>query len=53
MHAPLQSHFKAALRVLRYLKNSSGFGIQFNKVSDFKLRVFSDSDWAKCPLSRK
>ncbi|GJX95648.1 putative RNA-directed DNA polymerase [Tanacetum coccineum] len=49
MHNPLQSHFKAALRVLRYLKQSPGLGLQFSNVSDLKLRSFSDADWAKCP----
>ncbi|GKF30430.1 ribonuclease H-like domain-containing protein, partial [Tanacetum coccineum] len=31
MHATLQSHFGAGLRVLRYLKQAPGTGIQFNK----------------------
>nr|XP_043629894.1 uncharacterized mitochondrial protein AtMg00810-like [Erigeron canadensis] len=53
MHAPLQSHFKIALRVLRYLKNSPGLGIQINKESDLKVSVYADSDWAKCPTTRK
>ncbi|GJU11433.1 ribonuclease H-like domain-containing protein [Tanacetum coccineum] len=39
--------------VLRYLKGSPGLGIQFDKVSYLKLRVFSDVDWAKCPKTRK
>ncbi|GJR87364.1 ribonuclease H-like domain-containing protein [Tanacetum coccineum] len=46
MHSPLQSHFKVALRVLRYLKGS-GCGIQFNKRSDLKLIAFADANWAK------
>ncbi|GJR13368.1 hypothetical protein Tco_0796020 [Tanacetum coccineum] len=53
MHSPLQSHMKAALRVLRYLKGSPGLGIQFDRVSYLKLRVFSNADWAKCPKARK
>ncbi|GKD08645.1 ribonuclease H-like domain-containing protein [Tanacetum coccineum] len=53
MHNPLQSHMKAALRVLRFLKGSPGLWIQFDKVSDLKLRVFSDADWAKCPKTIK
>ncbi|GJW14062.1 ribonuclease H-like domain-containing protein, partial [Tanacetum coccineum] len=53
MHNPLQSHMKAALRDLRYLKGPSGLGIQFDEVSDLKLRVFSNADWDKCPKTRK
>nr|GEU96570.1 MAK10-like protein [Tanacetum cinerariifolium] len=41
-----RSHFKAALRGLRYLKGSPGCGIQFNKRSDLKLIAFAYADWA-------
>ncbi|GJZ23964.1 ribonuclease H-like domain-containing protein [Tanacetum coccineum] len=53
MHSPLQSHFKAALRVLRYLKGSPGCGIQFYKNSDLKIKACADADWAKCPKIRR
>ncbi|GJV89059.1 ribonuclease H-like domain-containing protein [Tanacetum coccineum] len=53
MHSPLQSHFTAALRVLRYLKSAPGTGIQFYKGSSFSLHAFSDADWAKSPKTRK
>ncbi|GKB61169.1 ribonuclease H-like domain-containing protein [Tanacetum coccineum] len=60
MHAPLQSHFSAALRVLRYLKSAPGTGIsyykqnsQYYKQNSFSLHGFSDADWAKCPKTRK
>ena len=52
MHSPLQSHLKISLRVLRYLKNSPGTGIQVFKENDLKLRCFADSNWAKCPKTR-
>ncbi|GJR28423.1 hypothetical protein Tco_1104655 [Tanacetum coccineum] len=42
MHAPLQSHFSAALRVLRYLKNAPGIGVQFHKENSFSLHAFLD-----------
>ncbi|GJX77415.1 ribonuclease H-like domain-containing protein [Tanacetum coccineum] len=53
MHAPLQSHLKVALRVIRYLKNSPGTGIQIYKDKNLKLSCFTDSDWAKCLRTRK
>ncbi|GJZ17253.1 putative RNA-directed DNA polymerase [Tanacetum coccineum] len=53
LHAPLSSHLEAAFRVLRYLKNSPGSGIQINKVGNLKLRAYADSDWARCPATRK
>ncbi|GKD32301.1 ribonuclease H-like domain-containing protein [Tanacetum coccineum] len=52
LHSPLQSHFKASLRVLRYLKGSPGCGIEFNKCFDLKLRAFAHADWEKCPKTR-
>ncbi|GJR34590.1 ribonuclease H-like domain-containing protein [Tanacetum coccineum] len=53
MHAPLQSHLKVALRVIRYLKNSPGTGIQIYKDKNLKLSCFTDSDWAECLRTRK
>ncbi|GJT38124.1 ribonuclease H-like domain-containing protein [Tanacetum coccineum] len=53
MHAPMQSHLKLAFGVLRYLKNSPGKGITFNKSSGMDLNIYVDSDWAKCKVTRK
>nr|GEV99290.1 ribonuclease H-like domain-containing protein [Tanacetum cinerariifolium] len=53
MHAPLQSHFTGALRVLRYLKNAPGTGVQFLNGKSFGLHAYSDADWAKCLKTRK
>ncbi|GJT40377.1 ribonuclease H-like domain-containing protein [Tanacetum coccineum] len=53
MHAPLQSHFTVVLRVLMYLKQAPGIGIQFNKGNQFSLHAYSDADWAKCLKTRK
>ena len=54
MHAPLQSHYDFGLRVLKYLKLAPGSGIGFNKTQDsLKVTAYSDSDWAKCPVTRK
>ncbi|GJY72477.1 ribonuclease H-like domain-containing protein [Tanacetum coccineum] len=53
MHSPLQSYYKAALRVLRYLKGSPGCGVKFNKKFNLKHKAYTDVDWAKCPKTRK
>ncbi|GJW30331.1 putative RNA-directed DNA polymerase [Tanacetum coccineum] len=53
MHAPLQSHFNARLRVLRYLKQAPGTRVQFDKGNMFRLHAFLDADWAKCLKTRK
>ncbi|GJR61794.1 ribonuclease H-like domain-containing protein, partial [Tanacetum coccineum] len=54
MHAPLRSHFDIALRVLKYLKLAPSLGVNFSKrKGDCLVTAFSDSDWAKCPVTRK
>ncbi|GKE05378.1 ribonuclease H-like domain-containing protein [Tanacetum coccineum] len=53
MHAHFQSHLKVSLRVIRYLKNSPGIGIQIYKDKNLKLSCFTDFDWAKCLRTRK
>nr|GFA12251.1 ribonuclease H-like domain-containing protein [Tanacetum cinerariifolium] len=44
MHAPLVSYLDDALRVLRYLKRSSGSDIQINRSGNLKLRAYADFD---------
>ncbi|XP_074305192.1 secreted RxLR effector protein 161-like [Silene latifolia] len=53
VHAPRKEHWDAVLRVTRYLKGNPGKGIVIDKSCDFKLKGYSDSDFAKCPLSRR
>nr|GEX05948.1 ribonuclease H-like domain-containing protein [Tanacetum cinerariifolium] len=48
MHKPMQSYLRLAFRVLRYLKKEPGLGITFRESDNSNLRVFVDSDWAKC-----
>ncbi|GKA64059.1 putative RNA-directed DNA polymerase [Tanacetum coccineum] len=49
----LQSHFEAALRVLRYLKSASGAGIIYTKSATISISAYVDSDWAKCKMTRR
>ena len=46
MQSPSQIHFVAAKRVLRYLKGTLDFGMNFARSNVTNLIGFSDSDWA-------
>lgn len=51
--APTDKHLSAAHRVLRYIKKAPGQGLFYPKESPAQLNVFSDSDWAACPETRR
>jgi hypothetical protein len=53
MHAPTVTHYNAACRVIRYLKNNPGQGIFFDRASDLQLLGYSDADWAGCVDTRR
>ena len=46
MHCASELHFKAAKRVLRYIKGTTNFGVTFRRSNEVSLHGFSDSDWA-------
>ncbi|KAH1030150.1 hypothetical protein J1N35_046020 [Gossypium stocksii] len=46
MHCCDVVHFKAAKRVLRYVKGTLNFRVKFEKAKELKLIGYSDSDWA-------
>jgi histone deacetylase 1/2 len=49
MAQPLESHWKAVKRILRYLKGTLTHGLLINPASaspPFSLRAYSDADWA-------
>ena len=48
MSCPTETHHKAALRVLRYLKRSPGRGLFFPQYADLQIFGFSDTDWGGC-----
>ena len=52
-HKPSTIHMQVAKRVLRYLKSCLGKGVLLTSSSAVVLTAYSDSDWVRCPLSRK
>ena len=50
---PKESHFKAAKRILKYLKGTSSVGLWYHSHSPIHLIGYSDSDFAGCKLDRK
>ena len=46
MHCPLNEHWKALKRVLRYLKGTITHGLDFTRSKSLNLTAYSDSDWA-------
>lgn len=53
MKAPKEDHWLAALRVVRFLKGTSGQGILLQSDPDLTLSVYCDADWSSCPLTRR
>ncbi|KAM1225391.1 hypothetical protein ACFX2G_045116 [Malus domestica] len=52
MQAPMNSHFTAVKRILRYLKGTMHLGLTYSK-GDLNLKSFSDADWAGDPNDRR
>lgn len=52
MHSPQTPHLIAAKRIFRYLKGTPDLGITFTK-GPIHLTVFTDADWAGCPIHRR
>ncbi|KAG7559745.1 Reverse transcriptase RNA-dependent DNA polymerase [Arabidopsis thaliana x Arabidopsis arenosa] len=53
MNEPQHAHWNAALRVVRYLKNSPGQGILLRANTPLILTAWCDSDHGACPLTQR
>jgi len=50
---PKESHFKAAKRILKYLKGTTSVGLWYPSHSPINLIGYSNSDFARCKMDRK
>ncbi|KAK4387257.1 Retrovirus-related Pol polyprotein from transposon RE1 [Sesamum angolense] len=46
MQRPRNPHLDAAKRILRYVEDSRDYVLLYKRSNDFKLRGFTDADWA-------
>ncbi|XP_070054675.1 uncharacterized mitochondrial protein AtMg00810-like [Nicotiana tomentosiformis] len=53
MQHPKESHMEAALRVVKYIKESLRLGILLKGGTANELIIYCDSDWVACPNTRK
>lgn len=53
MHAPSVSDYRLLKLILRYVKGTVDYGINFAPDTDFTLCAYSDSNWAGCPHTRR
>ena len=53
MHSPLEVHWKAVKRILRYISGSLQFGLKFHSNKELRLLAYCDSDWGSDIDDRK
>uniref|UniRef100_A0A3Q7EIU3 Reverse transcriptase Ty1/copia-type domain-containing protein n=1 Tax=Solanum lycopersicum TaxID=4081 RepID=A0A3Q7EIU3_SOLLC len=53
MHSPKTSHMEAAIRVVKYIKGTTGLGLFMPSSKSSELTAYCDSDWAACVESRR
>ncbi|GJR11586.1 putative RNA-directed DNA polymerase [Tanacetum coccineum] len=46
MHQPQVDHMHAVLRIVRYLKGTTGHGLLFKTNGHLNIQIFTDADWA-------
>jgi hypothetical protein len=52
MHDPREAHLTALKRILRYIRGTLDL-VLLVRPSQFELVVYSDADWAGCPVTHR
>ena len=50
LQQPTDSHYQAAMHVLRYLKGTPNKGLFYPKDNNFQITAYSDADWGTCEM---
>ena len=53
IQAPTNGNFQAVKRILHYLNETKDLGLRLLSTSSLQWYAFSDSDWARCPITRR
>ncbi|WVZ99464.1 hypothetical protein U9M48_044755 [Paspalum notatum var. saurae] len=53
MHDPREPHLTAVKRILRYLQGTTDLGLLLGCTPSSALTVYTDTDWAGCPNTRR
>ena len=53
MESPDHTHWEAMKRVFRYISHTKDLGLKFQKIDNFELTGFCDSDWGGCVDTRR
>jgi len=53
MHQPQEGHMEAAMRIVRYLKETPGSRIMFQKHGHLNIEAYIDIDWAGNPNDKR
>ncbi|XP_031101938.1 uncharacterized protein LOC116005841 [Ipomoea triloba] len=53
LQEPCQSHWDAAIRILRYVKRSPGTALLYKDHGHTEIVGYTDADWAGCPWDRR
>jgi hypothetical protein len=53
LHDPREPHLAALKRILRYVRGTLHMGLLIRPSSQQELIVYSDADWAGCPITRR
>ncbi|XP_022014608.1 uncharacterized mitochondrial protein AtMg00810-like [Helianthus annuus] len=53
LHAPTTQHFQEVKRILRYVKGTLSYRLNFTKPTNMNILGFSDANWSKCLETRR